>query len=166
MYIHELESWPKFQWDQERVASILIRVRHQQGRLIGGMESIGFHLKEEVVLQALTQDVIKSSEIEGEILDQSQVRSSVARHLGIDAAALDGIDRNVEGVVDMMLDATRKFDQPLTKERLFSWHASLFPTGRSGYAKIKVGSWRTGPVQVISGRPERVKFGKPLQKFL
>jgi Fic family protein len=155
MYIHELESWPQLIWDQDKITPSLIRLRHQQGRLIGGMESIGFHLREEVVLQTLTQDVVKSSEIEGELLDQSMVRSSVARRLGVDIAALDRVDRNVEGVVEMMLDATQKFDEPLTKERLFKWHTSLFPNGRSGFVKIRVGSWRTGPVQVVSGRGDK-----------
>ncbi|HSX26847.1 MAG TPA: Fic family protein [Chlamydiales bacterium] len=162
MYIHELENWPKFLWDREGLASLLTQVRHQQGRLIGGMESIGFHLKEEVILETLTQDVIKSSEIEGEHLDQSLVRSSVARRLGIDVAG-DVVDRNVEGVVEMILDATQNYDQPLTKKRLFHWHAALFPNGRSGLTKIEVGGWRTGPVEVISGRPgkETVHFEGP-----
>ncbi len=152
MYIYELDNWPNFLWDQEKITDLLIQLRHQQGRLIGGMESIGFQLREDTVLQTLTQDVVKSSEIEGEILDQSLVRSSVARHLGMDIAALDVIDKNIEGVVEMILDATQKFDQLLTKERLLGWHTTLFPNGRSGFAKIRVGSWRTGPVQVVSGR--------------
>jgi Fic family protein len=151
MYIHELPAWPNFSWDQGKLTELLIQLHHQQGRLIGGMESIGFHLQDETVLQTLTQDVVKSSEIEGEILDQSLVRSSVARHLGMDIGALDVVDRNIEGVVQMMLDATQRYDQPLTKERLLGWHAALFPTGRSGFAKITVGAWRTGPVQVVSG---------------
>ncbi len=127
------------------------------------MNSIGFRACEETVLNVLTQDVVKSSAIEGENLDQSLVRSSVARHLGMDIAALDIVDRNIDGVVEMMLDATQKFDQPLTKERLFHWHASLFPAGRSGFAKIRVGAWRTGPVQVISGTmgKEIVHFEAP-----
>ena len=119
MYIHELSNWPEFLWDSEKIAILLIQIRHQQGRLIGGMESIGFQLREEVVLETLTQDVLKSNEIEGEMLDQALVRSSVARHLGVEAAAASRADRNVEGVVDMMIDATQKFDQPLTKQRLF-----------------------------------------------
>lgn len=161
-YIHELKKWPGFFWDEGKIAPLLIQLRHSQGRLIGGMESIGFKAQEETVLQNLTQDVVKSSEIEGEILDQSLVRSSVARHLGLDVAA-DGIDRNIEGVVEMVLDATQNFDLPLTKERLLGWHASLFPTGRSGFSKIRVGSWRTGPVQVVSGRldKEKVHFEAP-----
>jgi|SRR3989344_2772780 len=163
MYIHELEGWPKFLWDQENLAPLLIQVRHQQGRLIGGMESIGFQVREEVILQTLTQDVVKSSEIEGEMLDQTLVRSSVARHLGMDIAALDTADRTVDGVVEMMLDATQNFDKPLAKERLFLWHTALFPTGRSGFAKIRVGAWRTGPVQVVSGPmgKETVHFEAP-----
>jgi Fic family protein len=148
MHIHELRDWPKFQWDQEALLPLLIEVRYQQGRLTGKMESIGFHIREETILQTLTQDVVKSSEIEGEILDQSLVRSSVARHLDIDIAGLDIVDRNVEGVVEMMLDATQNFDQPLTKKRLLGWHSSLFPAGSS---KITVGAWRREPVYVISG---------------
>ncbi len=150
-YIHELERWPHFLWDQDKLSELLIELRHLPGRLIGGMESIGFHAREETVLQVLTQDVIKSSEIEGEILDPVLVRSSVARHLGMDIAGLDKTDRDVEGVVAMMLDATQNFDQPLTEERLFSWHRSLFPS----QTKIRVGAWRTGLVQVVSGRMDK-----------
>lgn len=163
MYIYEQKDWPHFFWDQEMISPLLFRLRYQQGHLIGGMQSIGFQLREETLLQALTQDVVKSSEIEGEILDPSIVRSSVARHLGIDNAALDKVDRNVEGVVEMILDATQKFEQPLTKERLFNWHAALFPTERSGISKIQVGAWRMGPVQVVSGRmgKEKTHFEAP-----
>lgn len=151
MYIHELEEWPNFYWDQSRLADLLAHVRHQQGRLMGGMESIGFPVRQEAILWNLTQDVVKTSEIEGEILDQTLVRSSVARHLNIDVGALDIRDRSVDGVVEMMIDATQQFDRPLTQERLFSWHAALFPTGRSGFTKIEVGAWRAGPVEVVSG---------------
>ncbi len=163
MYIHELANWPTFLWDRQSITELLVSVRHQQGRLIGGMESIGFPLREETVLQTLTQDVVKSSEIEGEILDQTLVRSSVARHLGMEEAALDRTDKNIDGVVEMVLDATQRFDQPLSKERLFQWHASLFPTGRSGFNKVRAGAWRTGPVQVISGAmgKETVHFEAP-----
>lgn len=151
MYIYEQEGWPNFYWDQEKISPSLIQLRHLQGKLIGRMESIGFHTRDEAVLEALTQDVVKSSEIEGEILDPASVRTSVARHLGMDIGALPKTDRNVEGVVEMILDATQKYDLPLTKNRLFKWHQSLFPKGRSGYSKIRVGAWRTGPVDVISG---------------
>lgn len=163
MYIYELPDWPYFFWDREALTDALIQMRHKQGRLVGGMESIGFHIREEVVLESLTQDVVKSSEIEGEILDQALVRSSVGRHLGMDIAALNTVDRNIDGVVEMVLDATQKFDQPLTQERLFDWHTLLFPNGRSGFKKNKVGAWRLGPVDVISGPPgkEIVHFQAP-----
>jgi len=152
-YIHERNDWPKFQWDQERLASKLAAVRHRQGRLIGRMQALGFPLRAEAMLNTLTEEVLKSSEIEGEILDKDQVRSSIARRLGIDAGALTPANRNVEGVVEMMLDATQKYREPLTDERLFGWHASLFPTGRSGMSKITVGAWRDdrlGAMQVVS----------------
>ncbi len=163
MYIHELEKWPNFFWNKERVSELLIPLRYQQGLLIGSMESIGFSLREETALQTLTDDVVKSSEIEGVILDQSLVRSSVARHIGMGRAALDPIDRNVEGIVEMMLDATQKFDQPLTKERILNWHKALFPDGSSGFTKIKAGVWRSGSVQVVSGKMgnEIVHFEAP-----
>jgi len=153
-YIHELKAWPEFRWNQERLTEKLYSVHHRQGRLIGRMEALGFKLRAEATLETLTVDVIKSSEIEGEVLDRNQVRSSIARRLGMDIGALTPADRNVEGVVEMMLDATQKFTEPLSVERLFGWHASLFPTGRSGMTKIKVGAWRddmTGPMQVVSG---------------
>src|SRR5271165_4594158 len=154
MYIHELKDWPRFRWNAERIAELLATVRHKQGILIGHMGALGFNLRQEAVLQTLTSDVLKSSEIEGEKLDAEQVRSSIARRLGIDIGALKPADRNVEGVVEMMLDATRHFNEPLSAERLFAWHASLFPTGRSGMTKIRAGTWRddsTGPMRVVSG---------------
>jgi len=148
------------------VAKQLAAVRHRQGRLIGRMEALGFSLRREAVLATLTEDVLKSSEIEGEILDKNQVRSSIARRLGIDIGALVPADRHIEGVVEMMLDATQKYVEPLTDERLFAWHAALFPTGRSGMAKIIVGAWRddrTGPMRVVSGPMgrERMHFEAP-----
>src|SRR5271156_6666865 len=166
VYIHERDDWPRFHWDQERLANQLAAVRHRQGRLIGRMEGLGFRLREEAVLSTLTQDVLKSSEIEGEILDIDQVRSSLARRLGLDIGALTPTDRHVEGVVEMMLDATQKYQEPLTEERLFGWHAALFPTGRSGMQKIRVGEWRddsAGPMQVVSGPigKERVHYQAP-----
>lgn len=162
-YIHDQPDWPKFRWEAEKVAKLLATVRHQQGRLIGHMEALGFPLRQEAVLQTLTEDVVKSSEIEGEVLDVEQVRSSVARRLGLDVGGLKAPDRDVEGVVEMMLDATRHYDQPVTAERLFAWHASLFPTGRSGMRKIRTGAWRedgSDPMQVVSGPigRERVHF--------
>jgi len=165
-YIHELPGWPTFQWDREKLAQPLASVRHRQGRLLGHMEALGFQLQQDAVLQTLTEDVVKSSEIEGETLDASQVRSSLARRLGMDVGGLQAADRHVEGVVEMMLDATRHYDEPLTAERLCAWHASLFPTGRSGMRKIRAGAWRddaTGPMQVVSGPigHERVHFEAP-----
>src|ERR1700692_1197238 len=125
-YIHDLKDWPKFRWNHERLAEQLATVRHRQGRLTGRMESLGFALRAEATLQTLTEDVLKSSEIEGEVLDKEQVRSSIARRLGMDAAALPSADREVEGVVEMMLDATREYyKEKLTQDRLFAWHASL-----------------------------------------
>lgn len=162
-YIYEQKDWPKFYWEHEKISPLLIELRHLQGKLIGGMESIGFHTRNETVLEALTQDVVKSSEIEGEILDPATVRTSIARHLGMDIGALPKTDRNVEGVVEMILDATQKYDLPLTENRLFKWHRSLFPNGKSGFSKIRVGAWRTGPVDVVSGHmgKETVHFEAP-----
>ena len=160
MYIHELDDWPTFTWDNAAIALQLAEVRHYQGRLIGRMESLGFPLRQEAVLDSLTHEVQKSSEIEGERLDQKQVRSSIARRLGIEVGTLPVPDWNVEGVVEMMLDATQNFSQPITEERLFAWHAALFPTGRSGMNRILVGAWRDdrlGPMQVVSGRLDRPK---------
>ncbi|HMH53200.1 MAG TPA: Fic family protein [Candidatus Acidoferrum sp.] len=166
MYVHELEDWPKFHWDTGRLAQPLALVRHRQGRLIGRMESLGFNLRQEAILRTLTSDVLESSAIEGEKLEANQVRSSIARRLGIDIGALKPRDRQVEGIVEMMLDATGHYDQVLTPERLFGWHAALFPTGRSGIRKIRVGAWRddrTGPMEVVSGPigKERVHFTAP-----
>ncbi|MDP6568083.1 MAG: Fic family protein [Alphaproteobacteria bacterium] len=166
MYIWELPDWPRFHWDQGRLATVLAQVRHDQGRLLGRMDALGFRLRERAVLQTLTEDVLRSSEIEGEILDPEQVRSSIARRLGLDIGGLTPADQEVEGVVEMMLDATRHYDRPLTKDRLFAWHAALFPTGRSGMVRIRVGAWRdeaTGPMQVVSGPVgrERVHYEAP-----
>jgi Fic family protein len=160
IYIHELPDWPRFQWNSAGLAKQLAAVRLRQGRLIGRMQALGFHQQEEAVLTTLTEDVLKSSEIEGEILDRDQVRSSIARRLGMDVGALPPADRNVEGVVEMMLDATQNFESELTEERLLGWHASLFPTGRSGMSKIIVGAWRdekSGPMRVVSGPFDREK---------
>ncbi|MDN3585045.1 Fic family protein [Pedobacter aquatilis] len=155
MYIHQYKTWPNFTWNDRALSKLLTSVRHKQGRLLGKMEGLGFSLKEEATLQILTQDVLKSSEIEGEILNPDQVRSSIARSLGIEAAGLVPSDRNVDGVVEMMLDATQRYNSDLSDERLFGWHAALFPIGRSGMYKIEVGNWRNNskddPMQVISG---------------
>ena len=128
MYIHQLPDWTRFHWSWERVAEFLASVRHRQGRLIGHMNALGFTVQQEASLQTLTADVLKSGEIEGEKLDAGQVRSSIARRLGMDIGALKPADRNVEGVVEMMLDATRHYDRPLTAERLFGYR-SVWPIG-------------------------------------
>jgi Fic family protein len=165
-YIHELPDWPHFRWDEKKLATQLAAVRNRQGRLTGRMEALGFNLKAEATLQSLTEEVVKSSEIEGEILNRDQVHSSIARRLGIDIGAFTPADRHVEGIVEMMLDATGTYNEPLTAERLFGWHAALFPTGRSGMAKITAGAWRndaSGPMQVVSGPigRERVHYEAP-----
>lgn len=170
-YIHNRSDWPNFDYDRESLTERLSAIRHQQGRLLGRMETLGFKLQQEAVLQTLTEDVLKSSEIEGEKLNAEQVRSSIARRLGMDVGGLMPVDRSVEGVVEMMLEATGQYDQPLTTERLFAWHAALFPTGRTGMRQIKVGAWRddsTGPMQVVSGPigRERVHFEAPAAQRL
>lgn len=170
-YIHQLAKWPEFKWDNSEISPILAKVRHQQGLLMGRMDGLGFNYKEEAVLQTLTQEVIKSSEIEGENLNVDQVRSSIARRLGMDVPGLVASDRNVEGVVEMMLDATQHYSDVLNDDRLFGWHAALFPSGRSGMYKITTGGWRKpgkGPMQVVSGAmgKERVHFQAPESEFL
>lgn len=171
MYIHQRPLWPHFSWDIQVITDLLASVRHKQGKLVGRMESLGFPLQEEAVLQTLTLEVLKSNEIEGEILNAEQVRSSIARRLGIDIGALSPTDRHIEGVVEMLLDATQHYDKPLTEDRLFGWHAALFPTGYSGVYKITVGNWRdneNGPMQVVSGPlgRERVHFEAPSSERL
>jgi Fic family protein len=166
MYIHERTDWPRFHWNMDKLAQPLAGVRYRQGGLIGQMKGLGFRLQQEAVLETLTKDVLKTSEIEGEKLDAEQVRSSVARRMGLDIGGLKPADRNVEGVVEMMLDATGRYDRPLTDERLFGWHAAMFPTGRSGMTKVKTGAWRdesAGPMQVVSGAmgKEKVHFEAP-----
>ena len=166
VFIHQKDNWPEFTWNSNEFLNLLSEVRNLQGRLIGKMETLGFDLRNEALLDTLTLDVIKSSEIEGEFLNPDQVRSSIARRLGMEIAGAVESDRNVDGVVEMMLDATQKCFDPLTTERLFDWHAALFPTGRSGMYKIKVADWRkdsTGPMQVVSGAmgKEKVHFQAP-----
>jgi len=165
-YIYEQKNWPQFTWDANALSGRLGAAHRLQERLLGRMETVGFPLRAEATLQSLTEEVLKSSEIEGEILDKEQVRSSIARRLGMDIGALVRADRNVEGVVEMMLDATQKFMQPLTTKRLHDWHAALFPTGRSGMRKITVGGWRKDrkePMQIVSGPlgRERVHYQAP-----
>lgn len=166
MWIHEHQGWPKFTWSVESLASKLANIRHHQGRLLGRMEGLGFELRREASLSILTNDIVKSSAIEGEALNPEEVRSSIARQLGLDIAGLIPSGRDVEGIVEMMLDATQQFSKPLIKSRLFDWHAALFPTGRSGMHLITVGNWRTldtGPMRVVSGPigKEKIHFEAP-----
>ena len=166
MYLHQSKDWPNFRWENDTLLLYVSKVRDLQGRLIGRMESMGFELREEAVLETLTQDIVKSSEIEGELLNPEEVRSSVAIRLGMEISGLPNTSRDVEGVVEMMLDATQRFEEPLTKDRLCGWHAALFPTGRSGMHKITVGEWRgdeQGPMQVVSGAmgKEKVHYTAP-----
>ena len=178
-YIWQRSEWPLFQQDTARLAGHLARTRHIQGKLLGRMEALGFEMRSEATLRTLTEDVVKTSEIEGEILVPDQVRSSIANHLGLDVGGLPVPDRNVDGVVEMALDATRNYAEPLTEDRLLSWHAALFPTGRSGMRRIRVGQWRDdadGPMEVVSGpigrqrvhytAPPATRLGNEIPRFL
>lgn len=171
MYIYETKEWPNLTWDRLKLVDLLAEIRHLQGRLLGRMEGLGFQLREEAALQALTQDVLKTSEIEGEKLDTEQVRSSIARRLGLEVGGVTQSDRNVEGIVEMMLDATRNYAAFLTKERLFDWHAELFSSYKNSMRNIKIGCWRdetSGPMQVVSGPHgrETVHYEAPSYKRL
>jgi len=166
MYLYNNQNWPIFEWNSEKLLPLLSYVRNRQGKLIGKMGALGFELRNEANLEILTQEIIKSTEIEGEFLDREQVRSSIARRLGLEISGLVYSERNVDGIVDLMIDATKNYDQELDKERLFSWHNALFPTGKSGIYKIIVGNWRddsTGPMQVVSGAlgKEKVHYQAP-----
>ena len=166
IYIYQQSDWPTFKWNSKSLLSPLSNVRHLQGKLVGKMEALGFKLRNEAVLETLTTEVIKTSEIEGQILDLDQVRSSIARRLGIEVSGLVPSDRNTDGIVEMMLDATQNYKKTLTRDRLFGWHSALFPSGRSGMYKIIAGKWRddsTGPMQVVSGAlgKEKVHYQAP-----
>jgi len=166
MYLHQNKDWPNFRWENDVLLPYVSKVRDLQGRLIGRMEGLGFKLREEAVLETLIEDIVKSSEIEGELLNLEEVRSSVARRLGMEISGLPNPSRDVEGIVEMMLDATQKYNSPLTKDRMCGWHAALFPTGWSGMYKITVGDWRRdehGPMQVVSGPigKEKVHYTAP-----
>jgi Fic family protein len=175
-YIYEYNNWTDFSWQDKAINALFGEVRLMQGKIIGQMNALGFSAKEEATLNALTLNVVKSSEIEGELLNYDQVRSSIARRLGINTAGLVSSSRHIEGVVEMMLDATQRYNLPLTEKRLFGWHAALFPTGYSGPYLIEVGRYRTGEMQVVSGalgkekvhfeavKPESVKM--EMDKFL
>jgi len=166
MYLYNNHDWPIFKWNSEKLLPLLSYVRNRQGKLIGKMGALGFELRNEANLEILTQEIIKSTEIEGEFLDREQVRSSIARRLGLEISGLVYSERNVDGIVDLMIDATKNYDRELNKERLLSWHAALFPTGQSGMCKIIAGNWRndsTGPMQVVSGAlgKEKVHYQAP-----
>lgn len=165
-FIYQQPEWPHFTWQHARLETLLAQVRHQQGRLLGRMEGLGFGLRNEAVLESLTLEALKSSEIEGELLPLPEVRSSLARRLGVDVAGLVPTGPRVEGVVEMLLDATQRVSEPLTAERLAGWQAALFPSGRSGLYRVRTGAWRldaTGPMQVLSGPAGRelVHFQAP-----
>lgn len=176
MYIHQKKDWPKFIWDADVITPLIGKVRHEQGKILGMMQGLGFRLQEETLLKTLTLDVIKSSEIEGEQLDHNQVRSSIARRLGIEIAGAVRAERDVEGVVEMLLDATQHYEKPLDEDRLFGWHAALFPTGRSGMYKIRTADWRDDVMQVTSGpmgkeiihfeAPDAEKVPEEMRSFL
>ena len=171
IYIYQQDDWPNFIWNINEISDLLAEVRNKQGRLIGKMEALGFDLQNEAFLETLTADILKSNEIEGIVLNKEEVRSSIARRLGIDVGGLPAINRNIEGIVDMMFDATKNFDKPLTKKRLFDWHYAMFPMGRSGMYEIIVGNWRddsTGPMQVVSGAmgKEKVHYEAPPAKVI
>ncbi|WLE96083.1 MAG: Fic family protein [Candidatus Electrothrix communis] len=171
MYIHEQPDWPHFTWNTEKILTLLTTVRNMQGQVVGRMGALGFELRNQANLEIITQDVLKSTEIEGELLNADQVRSSVARRLGLDISGLVHSDRNVDGVVEMMVDATENFNIPLDKGRLFGWHNALFPSGYSGMYKVLVGRWRddsSGSMQVVSGPvgKEKVHFEAPAADLL
>ena len=175
-YIYEYKNWTDFTWEDTAINTIFGEVRLLQGKIIGQMNALGFYAKEETTLTALTTEIVKSSEIEGELLNYEQVRSSIARRLGINTGGLVPSSRHIEGVVEMILDATQHYELPLTVKRLFGWHAALFPTGYSGPYEIEAGQYRTGKMQVVSGamgkekvhyeavKPEVIK--KEMDKFL
>jgi Fic family protein len=153
-YIWQASDWPGWRFDLAALAGPMIEVSRAQGVLMGRLTDVGMALRDQASLAALTEDVVKTSEIEGEILNVESVRSSIARRLGVDIGALAPVDRHVEGVVEMVIDATANCNAPVTSERLFGWHAALFPTGYSGLSKLKVATWRddaSGPMQVVSG---------------
>jgi len=167
-YIYEYKNWTAFTWQDKAINHVFGEVRLMQGKIIGQMNALGFSAKEEATLNALTLDIVKSSEIEGEILNYEQVRSSIARRLGINTGGLVQSSRHIEGVVEMMLDATQRHSLPLTEKRLLAWHAALFPTGYSGLYKIEVGKYRTGEMQIVSGAlgKEKVHYEAIHPKFV
>lgn len=167
-YIYQNNDWTNFYWQEKTINKIFGEVRNLQGKILGQMSTIGFSAKDNANLETLTLDVIKSSEIEGEQLNYEQVRSSIARLLGLDISGLVSSSRDVDGVVEMMLDATQRYKQRLTEDRLFGWHSALFPLGRSGMYKIEVAKYRTGEMQVVSGAmgKEKVHYHAPAPQLV
>ena len=167
-YIYQSAQWPHFTWNDLEINLILGKVRHLQGKIVGQMATIGFSEKEETSLTNLTLDVLKSSEIEGEVLNYEQVRSSIARKLGIEYAGMVHSGRDVDGVVEMLLDATQHYYKPLSEERIFGWHAALFPTGWSGMVKIAIGSYRKDEMQIVSGAmgKEKIHYQAPSHEIV
>ena len=167
-YIYQNSNWPKFTWDEKEILVILGKVRHLQGKIFGQINALGFSYKEETMLSTLTLDILKSSEIEGEFLNYEAVRSSIARKLGIETAGMLNSDRYVEGVVEMMLDATQNYTKPIEEDRLFAWHSALFPTGRRGMYKIDTACYRKGEMQIVSGAmgKEKVHYQAPSPKIV
>jgi len=163
MYLHERESWTDFRWNSEKIVPLLGNVRHLQGNLLGKMENIGFQLLEEAKLLTLTLDAVDTSKIEGEFLNPDEVRSSIARKMGIENTGYFPTSRNVEGIVDVLLDATQNFKNPLTETRLFGWHNALFQNGFSGYKQIDVAKYRSAGMKVVSGTfgREKIHFEAP-----
>lgn len=175
-FLYQLEEWPSFRWQASQLTVPLGEVRHRQGKLLGALQSLGGGLAQSAAFETLTADVVHSSAIEGERLNLEEVRSSLARRLGVDLAGEQAVSRSVDGVVEMTLDATQRFSEPLSSERLFGWHAALFPTGWSGMRRIQVGAWRTGEMQVVSGpiggervhyeAPEPERLGSEMTRFI
>lgn len=171
MYIHDNKNYPHFVYDKEKIFNLLAQVKSRQGYLLGKMDMLGFEIKEKALLSTLTEDVIKSSEIEGQILNTEQVRSSIARRLGIDIGGDIQTERDVEGIVDMMMDATQNFSKEVTHERLYGWQSAMFPGGFSGLYKVKTGAYRDdklGPMQVVSGSTgkEKVHYEAPKAELI
>ena len=170
-YIYQNKDWHCFRWYGDKIQNILLDIKKAQGYLFGKMDSLGFNVKNNALLQVLTENIVKSSQIEGQKLDKHLVRSSIARRLGIDTGGEVLISRDIEGVVEMMLDATQNYSDKMTKERLIGWHAALFPTGYSGMYKIDIGNYRTdklGPMQVVSGYSgnEKIHYEAPCAHLL
>ena len=167
-YIWQNKDWADFTWDSGRLLPLLGKARQTQGKILARVKTLGLNLNSEAQAEILTEEALKTSAIEGEVLSRDSVRSSVARHLGLSQALLPQVERHIDGLVEILLDATRNYDKPLTAKRIKGWQAALFPTGYSGLHKIRAGEWRAGEVQVVSGPVgrERVHFQAPPKERL